>query len=260
MADYEAVKYFLEDGIATIKLNRPQVMNAFNSILRSDLLAAIKRADADSSVRIVVIAAVGKGFSSGADLAEVNASAQSVEEQLMEEYFPILSAIDKSNKLYISSVNGAAAGIGSALAMACDLTIMGESGYIYQAFAAIGLIPDGGASWHLLHSLGYKRALEIIVEAKKIPAKRCLELGLVNKVVADNDLEKETKLWAGKLAKGAPLAQRYSKQVLKQAHALSLDQTIALEAKYQNITSLSADASEGITAFFQKRAPKFTGK
>ena len=138
--------------------------------MRQELLAAIQQAEESDEVRVVIISGAGKGFSSGADLKEGMAGYETIEAQIQAEYKPFLSTISNSDKIYISSVRGAAAGIGGALAMTCDLTVMAESAYIYQAFAAIALLPDGGATWHLVNTLGYKRAFELIVEAEKLPA------------------------------------------------------------------------------------------
>ena len=159
----------------------------------------------------------------------------------------------------ISAVNGAAAGIGSSFAMACDLTVMADNAYIYQAFMAIALVPDGGATWHLVRQLGRKRAFEVIVEGEKMSAARCLELGLANRVVPAERLLEETLAWARAIAKKAPLALRYSKEALNRAMQLDLADTISDEAKLQNITCISEDTREGVQAFFEKRPPVFKG-
>jgi 2-(1,2-epoxy-1,2-dihydrophenyl)acetyl-CoA isomerase len=261
MKEFESVNYSVVNSVATISLNRPAAMNSINRQLRQDLHAAITRANADDTIRVVVLAGEGRGFCAGADLAEdFKLHHEKVEQQIKQEYKPLLLAIHQSPKIYISSVNGAAAGIGSALAMVCDLTIMADNAYIYQAFAAIALVPDGGASWHLVNQLGYKRAFEMIVECEKMPAATCLELGLSNRVVAADTLPSATQAWAEKLSQGAPLAQAYIKQILKSVPGQSLAQTIDLEAELQNITTTSKDSIEGIAAFFEKRAPHFIGE
>ncbi|OUS31850.1 enoyl-CoA hydratase [Gammaproteobacteria bacterium 45_16_T64] len=260
MSNLDTVNYSVVNQVATISLNRPKAMNAFNQQMRSDLLIAIERANDDADVRVVVIASEGRGFSAGADLTEnYRTHHENIESQIMVEYKPFLMAIYESPKLFISSVQGAAAGIGSSLAMVCDLGIMSEDAYIYQAFAAIGLVPDGGANWHLLNRLGHKRALEMIVSSEKMPAATCLEFGLVNRVVETDELTTQTQQWAESLVRGAPLSQRYSKEILQQAAQMSLSETIDLEAKRQNITITSKDAKEGAMAFFQKRKPTFVG-
>ncbi len=157
-------------------------------------------------------------------------------------------------------MNGAAAGIGSAFAMACDLTVMAEDAYLYQAFAAIGLVPDGGATWHLAHTLGRKRAYELMVGGEKLSAERCLALGLCNRVVPANELLDEALRWAGELAEKSPLALRYAKQALQEAMENSLGETISNEAKLQHICMTSEDFQEGVAAFFGKRRPAWKGR
>lgn len=260
MPSFTTVNYRLHNQVATIELNRKESLNSFNQQLRLDLLAAVNHAETDENVRIVVIAGAGKGFSSGADLKEGMAGYDTIEEQILVEYKPFLLKIRESDKIYISSVSGAAAGIGGALAMTCDLMVMSESAYIYQAFAAIALIPDGGASWYLVNSLGYKRAFELIVEAGKLTAQDCVQFGIANKVVNDAELADYTQTWAERLAKGAPLAQKYIKDILNKAQRQELSSTIELEAKHQNSTITSEDYQEGVNAFFTKRKPSFTGK
>lgn len=261
MSDIESVLYAVENRVATISLNRPDSLNSFNMQMRKELLAAINKANNDDNVRVVVINSAGRIFSAGADLAEnYKEHHNEIEGLIVEEYKPFLMAIYNSPKLFISSVQGAAAGIGSALAMTCDLTIMEDSGCLYMAFAAIALVPDGGASWYLVNSLGYKRALEMIVESEKIPAQTCLELGLINRVVPADELVSAAQSWAEKLAAGAPLAQKYSKEILQKVPQLSLSDAIDLESKCQNVASTSEDYQEGATAFFEKRTPFFSGR
>lgn len=260
MTSRETIQYSVLNRVAKISLNRPGTMNAFNRTMRQELLSAIQQANEDPDVRIVVITGEGRGFSAGADLTEnYHQHHENIESQIKLEYKPFLMAIHDSPKLFIASIQGAAAGIGSALAMACDFCVMADNSYIYQAFSAIGLVADGGANWHLVNRLGYKRALEMIVQAEKMPADTCLQLGLVNKVVDSSKLEAETQQWAEALVGGSPLSQQHSKQILQQALHLSLSETIDLEAQRQNITITSQDAKEGAKAFFQKRKPMFVG-
>ena len=137
---------------------------------------------------------------------------------------------------------------------------MAGNAYIYQAFMAIALVPDGGATWHLVRQLGRKRAFEVIMEGEKLSAARCLELGLANRVVPAERLLEETLAWARTIAKKAPLALRYSKEALNRAMQLDLADTISYEARLQNITFVSEDTREGVQAFFEKRPPVFTGR
>jgi 2-(1,2-epoxy-1,2-dihydrophenyl)acetyl-CoA isomerase len=255
----ETVVYESANRVAIVRLNRPQVRNAFNAALRSDLRAAIERANSDPDVRAVVLTGAGQSFCAGADLTEEFPADFLVQQQLDEEYKPLLMAITDSPKPFVSAINGAAAGIGCAVAMACDLTVMAEDAYYLQAFVGIGLIPDGGISWHLLHQLGRKRAFEFIVGGQKVSAQRCQELGLVNRIAPPERVLPEAIQWALELGSKAPLAVRYAKQALRATHELNLPDSISYEAKLQNLTVRSHDFAEGRRAFLEKRPPRFTG-
>ncbi|MFU8763995.1 MAG: enoyl-CoA hydratase/isomerase family protein [Haliea sp.] len=260
MANYETVTVARRDQVALVTLNRPDSLNAFNAALRRDLLQAVLDVNADDSIRVVVLAGAGRAFCAGADLSEVAGDDFDVEHQLNKEYKPVLMAITEAPKPWISAVNGAAAGVGSSFAMVCDLTMMAENAYIYQAFAAISLVPDGGATWHLARTLGRKRAYELIVSGEKLSAARCQELGLCNRVVPADALLEEALQWAQELAGKAPLALRHAKAALNFAMEQSVADTITEEARLQAICIASADASEGVSAFVEKRAPVWQGK
>ena len=202
----------------------------------------------------------GRAFCAGADLTEKPPEGFDVEELLNTEYKRALMAITEAPKPWISAVNGAAAGVGSAFAMNCDLTVMAEDAYLYQAFAAIGLIPDGGATWHLARTLGKKKAYELIALGEKLRADKCLALGLCNRVVAPERLMDEARSLALTLAGKAPLSLRYAKEAVNAAMTESVDETISHEARLQKICMNSEDAREGALAFLQKRAPEFKGR
>ena len=258
MTELATVRYELRDNVALITLNRPQVVNAFDRQLRLDIRTAAERANADARVRAVVLTGEGRGFSAGADLAE--GLPPLVQRILDDEYKPALLAIARSHKPWIAAVNGAAAGIGASFAMSCDLMLMADNAYLYEAFIAIALVPDGGASWHIVRTLGPKRAFEMILGGEKMPAARCVELGLANRVVPAESLLDEALAWAGRFAAKAPLAVRYSKEAIHEAMQRDLAETISYEAKLQNLTLISEDTKEGVTAFFEKRVPVFTGR
>ena len=260
MANYETVTVTRHGQVALVTLNRPDSLNAFNAALRRDLLQAVQEVNEDAAIRVGVLAGAGRAFCAGADLSEVAGDDFDVEKQLNTEYKPILMAIAEAPKPWISAVNGAAAGVGSSFAMVCDLTLMAENAYIYQAFAAISLVPDGGATWHLVRTLGRKRAYELIVSGEKLPAERCRELGLCNRVVAAESLLEEALQWAQELAGKAPLALRHAKAALNFAIEQCVADTISEEARLQAICIASADAREGVAAFTEKRAPQWQGK
>ncbi|MEE4277360.1 MAG: enoyl-CoA hydratase-related protein [Halieaceae bacterium] len=262
---YSALRVERAGAIARLTLDRPDKLNAFDTALRRELVTAAQALNGDPEVRVIILSGAGRAFCAGADLSEgfdgdPRDRGAHTEHMLKSEYKPGLMAISESPKLWIAEVRGAAAGIGSAYMLACDLVVMAESAYLYQAFAAIGLIPDGGATWQLLRAVGRKRALEIILGGEKIPAARCLELGLCNRVVADGDEAAAAEAWAEELAAKAPLAVRYSKQALNVADGSAFGDMISREAEMQAICITSEDAREGVTAFLQKRKPNFSGR
>lgn len=262
MSNYETVRVERHSALAVVSLNRPDALNSFDAEMRRELLLATREVNNDDTVRVVVLTGAGRGFSAGADLKEMplDDAGWRVDDQINLEYKPILMEITGAPKPWVSAVRGPAAGIGSAIAMACDLTVMSEDAYIFQAFSAIGLVPDGGATWQLVRVLGRKRAYEIIATGEKLSAQKCLEWGLCNRVVASESLLDETLEWAAQLAARAPLSLRFAKRAVAQASERTLAQTISDEAELQRICVASEDALEGATAFLEKRKPDWKGR
>ncbi len=262
MSNYETVLVERHGSVAVVSLNRPDKLNSFDRALRRELLLAVREVNEDDSVRVVILTGAGRAFSAGADLADIpeDKTHFRVEDQLNGEYKPALMEIYEAPKPWISAINGACAGIGSAFGMVCDLTVMADDAYIYQAFAAISLVPDGGATWHLVRTLGRKRAYEVIVTGEKIRADKCLQWGLCNRVVPADKLLEETLAWADEIAGKAPLSLRYTKQALNAAMEDSVSDTISAEAKLQHTCITSEDAQEGVVAFMQKRSPVWKGR
>ena len=259
MGNYQSIQVERDGPVAMVSFNRPDSLNAVDASIRTELGKAIREVNADENIRVVILTGVGRAFCAGADLSEKLPEGFSIEDGLNEQYKPLLMAITEAPKPWISAVNGAAAGIGSAFAMNCDLTIMAEDAYLYQAFAAIGLIPDGGATWHLARTVGRKKAYELIAFGEKLKAADCLSLGLCNRVVKPDFLLDEAKAMAHVLASKAPLALRYAKEAVNGAMNDDLCATISNEARLQEICGNSEDAREGSLAFLQKRQAVFKG-
>ena len=256
----KTVLYSADNKVATITLNRPEAANSMSLTLLKDLDSAVDMALADDNVRVVVLAANGKIFCAGADLRDTEIFSKSTLEHLENDHKPILMKIKNSSKPFIAMVGGGAAGVGASYVMLADLCVMSDNAYLYQAFLPIALIPDGGATWLLGNQLGYKRAYELIVDATKLPAEKCVEWGLANKVVALEDLEAATYQWADKLAGRAPLAIAYAKQLLHESFELDYSGAFTREAEAQLVLQQTEDALEGGKAFLEKRTPQFKGK
>lgn len=256
----ETVLYERHDRVAVVTMNRPEVLNAFNRQLAHDLRDAMIRAAGDREVRAVVLRGADGRFSAGADLKQGFPKDRRVEDLINTDFRPTLDMIAGMEKPVIAAVGGPAAGIGLSFAVICDLVVMAEDAYLLSPFAAIGLIPDGGATWLLARQLGYHRAYQLCIESERISAARCLELGLANRVVAAAQLDDEALGWAAELAERAPLALARTKLAMRAAMDLSLTQAIAYEAHLQTPCLESEDAKEGIAAFLAKRQPQFKGR
>ncbi|MBW1882266.1 MAG: enoyl-CoA hydratase/isomerase family protein [Deltaproteobacteria bacterium] len=260
MSRFGNIEFQIDGAVATLTMNRPKKRNAFDVPMLMEMLEATQEIDRNDSIRVAILTGAGRSFSAGADLTAPLAPGRTVLDNLEEDYRPVLMSITHSPKPWISAVNGAAAGVGSAFAMNCDLTVMAEDAFLYQAFTAIGLIPDGGATWHLARTIGRKRAYELIVTGEKLMADRCLALGLCNRVVAADRLLEETTDWARELAAKAPLSLRYAKASLMTALESDLDTSYSREASLQQTCAESQDALEGVRAFSEKRSPVFVGR
>lgn len=254
----DIIKYEQRDSVAVITLFRPESMNAFDTELRAAVVDAFAKAHADDSVRVVVFTGEGRCFSAGADLKA--GIERDVREILQVEYRPVLEAIADIPKPVIAAVPGSAAGIGLSMALQCDLLIMADNAFLLSPFTTISLVPDGGLNWLLVRQLGYRRAFQLSVESERIPAERCVELGLANKAVPAEQLQSEALEWAKTLAQRAPLSLAATKKVMRFAADNDWSAAYDLEAKLQGELLGSDDNKEGIQAFFEKRPPEFKGQ
>ena len=255
----DIVNYEQQDAVVVISLNRPDSLNAFTNELRADLLEALERAQADSGIKVIVLTGEGRCFSAGADLKD-DVVDKPVGEKLQQEYRPVLEAIANMPKPVIAAVPGSAAGIGLSVALQCDLLVMADNAFMLSPFTTISLVPDGGLNWLLVRQLGYRRAFQLSVESERIPAQRCVELGLANRAIPADKLRSFAVDWAQLLANRAPLSLAATKKVMRYAADHDWESSYDLEAELQDELFGSEDNMEGIAAFLQKRAARFKGK
>jgi 2-(1,2-epoxy-1,2-dihydrophenyl)acetyl-CoA isomerase len=259
-----ATLYRSAGGIATITLNRPEKLNAFNGAMHAGFREGLDRAEADASIRAVVFIGAGRAFSSGQDLTEDlprdRDGKPDLGPPLARDYNPLALRLMAYPKITIAAINGPAVGAAANLALACDIVVAARSAYIQEAFARIALVPDAGGTWLLPRIVGSKRALALALTGDRITADEAMAMGLVYRVFEDASFVDEVASFVGQFAKGP--AGAYS--LIKQAFARSLDNDFAtqlqLEADLQQIAGKADDFAEAVTAFAGKRPAVFTGR
>jgi 2-(1,2-epoxy-1,2-dihydrophenyl)acetyl-CoA isomerase len=247
-----------EGAVLTITLNRPEVFNAFNRALHAELRAALEGA-ADPAVRAVVITGAGRGFCAGQDLREFTEIQGSIVEALEQTYHPNIRLIRSLEKPVIAAVNGVAAGAGLSLASACDVRVASTSAAFVPGFVGIGLVPDSGGSLFIHRLLGFARAFEWMSSNRRLDANEALAWGLVSEVIPGDEFEARVAAIGATWAAMPTRAVALTKRLFDHAATASLDEQLALEAESQNAAIGTADFSEGVAAFLQKRPPSFTG-
>lgn len=257
--NYQTILYSVSDNIATITLNRPDVMNGLNAQMRADITHAVRRSSDEA--RVLVLTGAGRGFCSGQDLGDgASAADLDLERVLKEEYEPMLKAIYDCPIPTISAVNGAAAGAGANLALAADVVIAAKSAFFMQAFARIGLIPDAGGTYWLPRQMGFAKAMGAALFADRISAQQADDWGMIWESVADDDFAAKVRERAAHLANGPTKSYALIKQALRGSLDNSLDEQLDTEATLQGQAGKTRDFLEGVMAFMEKRLPKYEGR
>ena len=256
---YDTVNLYRRGAAAKVELNRPERMNAWDAQLARDLLAALTGVAGDPGVRAVMLTGAGRAFSSGADLKESQAGPRDLYKTLTERYHPMILGVREMPKPVVAAVNGAAAGIGLSLALACDLVIAAESAYFLLAFINIGLVPDGGSSLLVPSRVGFARAAEMAMLGERIAARQAQEWGLINQVWPDEDLQEHVGGLVTRLADGPTRAYAGIKRQLNHWLYQRMGEQLEFEAKIQGEMGASGDFAEGVRAFTEKRPPRFSG-
>ena len=260
--DYDHILLEVSGGVATLTINRPQVMNALSGQTLEEMLHALATVRASGDVRVLLLTGVGRAFCTGADLSVLDDSGDGPPDRgagLESGFNPVLEALAELPFPFITAVNGAAAGGGCGYALAGDIVIAARSAYFLQPFANIGLVPDVGATWLLPRLAGRARALGMMMLAERIPAQTAQEWGLIWQVVDDDALLDTARALARRLADGPTQSYALMRKAVARAATMTLSEALAAERADQRLAGRTADHAEGVAAFREKRPPRFTG-
>ena len=260
MSHFEHIKFEKQGAIAKIELNRPDAANGLDTLMASELKQAAKLCDGDPELKAVILSASGRFFSAGGDIKQMLSQGEAVGDaikSLADDLHSAISILSRMQAALIVAVNGVAAGAGFSLAMVGDIVLAGQSASFTMAYTRAGLCPDGSSSYFLPRLVGLRRAQELMLTNRTLSATEARELGLVTRVVADDDLQAEVDKVAGELAQGARLSTAYVKKLLLASAGNDLETQMELEGQLVAQCAASPDGREGIQAFVEKRKPDF---
>ena len=251
----------LHDNVAVLQLNRPEKFNSFNQAMALGMISHLKELKENPEVRAILITGVGKAFCAGQDLQEaIDDNGMDISYIVSNHFNPLVKLIREIEKPIVCAVNGVAAGAGANIALACDITVATESASFIQAFSKIGLIPDSGGTYFLPRLIGSQRATALMMLGDKVSAKDAQEIGLIYKFFPDDSFQAEAMKIATKLSKMPTKALGYTKRALSYSFSNDLDTQLAIEEQLQTTAADTADYSEGVSAFLEKRKPVFKGE
>lgn len=261
---YQTIVFDVADGVARLTLNRPERLNSFNTLMHDEVRDALATLESDASRRVLVITGAGRGFCAGQDLGDRAVSpggaAVDLGESIEKYYKPLVLTLRRLPIPVIAAVNGVAAGAGANIALACDLVIAARSASFVQAFSKLGLIPDSGGTWFLPRLVGNARAMGLALLGDKLPAQQAAEWGLIWKCVEDAELAGAVDALARQLAQAPTLGLARTKQALYESWTRTLEQQLDVERDCQRELGRTQDYAEGVSAFTQKRTPRFVGR
>ena len=264
--EFKNILFEVADGVARLTLNRPDKLNSFTGEMHAELRAALDTVQADKAVRVLVLSGAGRAFCAGQDLADPDMAMKpggpmpDIGNVVEKNYKPLVLRLQNLRVPTIAAVNGIAAGAGASVALACDLVVATKSASFLQAFSKIGLVPDTGGTWFLPQRVGMARAMGLALLADKLPAEKAAEWGLIWEVVADDAFAARIDALAAQLAAMPTKALVRTRQAMHAAPGHTLEQQLSFEGSFMRELGWSADYAEGVAAFMEKRAPRFTGE
>ena len=262
MTQFEFITSAMDQGVAVVTLNRPDVLNSFNKRMAEELQAALKAAGADAAARAVLLTGAGRGFCAGQDLGETTVGepgSHDLGEIVKTRYIPIVRAIREMEKPVVCAVNGVAAGAGANLAFACDIVVASEDASFIQSFSKVGLVPDTSGTFFLPRLVGPARATALMFLADKLPATKALEWGMIYSVVPPTVLHDTALALARQLATMPTRGLALTKRALNASLGNNLNAQLDVEAELQGQAGRTKDFAEGVRAFLEKRKPVYTG-
>lgn len=260
---YQFIRYFVDQGVATLTLCRPEVLNSFNRAMAQEVQRALAQVATEDSIRAVLLTGDGRGFCAGQDLAEATAGdvgSIDLGDIVKSNYAPMVTAIRQLEKPVVCAVNGVAAGAGANLACACDIVIASEDASFIQSFSKIGLVPDTGGTFFLPRLVGMARATAMMFLAEKVPARKALEYGMIHDVVPAADLIEIATALAQQLARMPTKALGLAKRALNASWDNDLLSQLVVEEELQRAAGKTEDYAEGVRAFLEKRKPTYAGR
>jgi 2-(1,2-epoxy-1,2-dihydrophenyl)acetyl-CoA isomerase len=261
---YQTILFDVTEGIARLTLNRPDRLNSFNTSMHAEVRSALASLTPSGEARVLVLTGAGRGFCAGQDLGDravaPGGAAVDLGESIEKYYKPLVLTLRQLPMPVIAAVNGVAAGAGANIALACDLVVAARSASFVQAFAKLGLVPDSGGTWFLPRLVGTARAMGLAFLGEKLSAEQAAQWGLIWRCVEDTEFATAIEALARQLASAPTRGLARTKQALYEGWGRSLEQQLDVERDFQRELGFTADYAEGVAAFGEKRAPRFTGK